>query len=170
MANEIKIDDVAHPVFGMTERRYRQLASEGVVPKPKNGYIDFVKACAAYIAHQRKLIEGQGSLTLADWKMQKTKAEAELKQIELKQVQSEVIPTEKVVQDLSTLFTNIKLHLRAWSKSLPPVLYGREEKEISLLINAETARILTELADGIKDIRGEKKKKAGNNGGKNAEK
>jgi hypothetical protein len=146
MANEIKLKTIAFPIFGITDRRYRQMADEGIVPQPHNGDIDFVLATKLYVAHLRKLTEGEGSLTLTDWRTEKTKAEAELKKIELQRAKAEVRDVMEITQELSILFTNIKIHVRAWAKSLPPLLYGRGEKEIGILLGKEADRVLRELA------------------------
>ena len=63
MANEVELEKVAKSVFGISSRRYRQLANDEIVPPVVKGMIDFVAASKAIIAYYRKLAESQGSLS-----------------------------------------------------------------------------------------------------------
>jgi hypothetical protein len=66
MANTVKIDKVCPNVFGISVRRYQQLAKESILPQSDNGYIDFVLATKHLISYYQKLVEGQGSIVNAD--------------------------------------------------------------------------------------------------------
>ncbi len=83
MANEVSIEKVCKQIFGITPRRYRQLATEGVVPPVVKGKIDFLEAVKALIEYYRKLAAGQGSLTLVDERARLTKIQADMKELEL---------------------------------------------------------------------------------------
>ena len=77
MANEVELEKVSKSVFGITSRRYRQMANDEIVPAVVKGKIDFIAASKALIAYYRKLAEGQGSLSLTDVRTRKENARAE---------------------------------------------------------------------------------------------
>lgn len=58
MANEISLD-VACKVYGISTRRYRQLAKEDKVPEPKGNMVDFGAATKAVVEYYRQRAEGR---------------------------------------------------------------------------------------------------------------
>lgn len=155
--NLVVLETVSAKVFGFSSRHYRRLADEGKVPPVIAGKVDFVAACKQIIDYYRVLSEGAGDPTYTDEKRLKTKAERKMKEIELAVMEAEFIPKVQVVQDLCELFINLKTSLRAWAKSLPPLLVDRTGKEIGLIILNESDRILTDLANGLKELKGAEK-------------
>ena len=115
------------PIFGITERRYRQMAKEEIVPEPVGGMVDFVVATKQYIAHLHKRLEGEGSLSLTDERTRKTKAEAEIKELELKKLKGSLIDREEVVREFVARIHVLKSDLLALPKSLPP---GKERDRL----------------------------------------
>ncbi|HPJ97354.1 MAG TPA: hypothetical protein PK022_08580 [Syntrophales bacterium] len=100
MNNEIRLKDVCPAIFGITVRRWQQLSDDGHVPKPIKGKIDFVLATKKLLEYQRKLIVGQGTLSLTEERLRKTKAEATMKEIELQKLRSDLIPRADVADEL----------------------------------------------------------------------
>ncbi len=96
MANEVKLDVVSMKVFGITSRRYRQLAKDEKVPEVKGGKIDFVLACKNLIDYYRKLAEGGGSLTLTDQRAELTRLKVEEKSIEVEQLKGNLISRDAI--------------------------------------------------------------------------
>jgi phage terminase Nu1 subunit (DNA packaging protein) len=105
-------------------------------------------------ANQKTPTEDDTTLTAE--RRRKVKAEADLKQIELARLRGELISVDQVIRDLSTVITNTKIHILGWCKSLPSLLFGKEEKQIVMLLRTETYRVLNELADGAGGIAGRK--------------
>lgn len=144
------IEFLGHNGFSTTSRRYRQLADEGKVPAVVRGYVvNPLEALARWMAYQQDRMDSPEE---ADWKKRRERAKALQDEMELAHAQGDLVEKARVVQDLSTLFVNVKTHVRAWAKSLPPLLFGRSEKDISLAIMRETDRVLNELADGVKSV------------------
>ena len=154
MLNEVRLSELCNRVLAITPRRYQQLAREGVLPVGEHGRVDAILACAKFIAYQKKQIAGSGSLTLAEERTRKVRIDADMAEMEFAKIQGRVKETNKIVQDLSILFSNVKLHLMAWSKSLPPILIGKDEKEMGVQIRKETELVLNEFASGIGIITG----------------
>ena len=127
MATEVKISAIAMPIFGITERRYRQLAKEKIVPEPVGGMVDFVTATKQYVAHLRKLVEGEGSLSLTDERTMKTREERLIKEMERKKLEGALIDRDEVVREFVARIHVLKSDLLALPKSLPP---GRERDRL----------------------------------------
>lgn len=151
MANEVALEKVAKPIFGITSRRYRQMASDGIVPLVSDGKIDFVAAAKALIEYYRKLSEGQGSLNLTDVRTRKELAIAERQEIIVKKLKGELVLRDQSIVWLSLLWGNAKAHFMGLSKRLAgPLAVITDEKEIEHLIRSETRRILEELGSALK--------------------
>ncbi len=82
--NEVRLEDVSQAIFGMTSRRYRQLAKDFsekgkdkvYIPMPAAGKIDFPLATKGLIAYYRRVSEGGGTLSLTDARTKKEIAKA----------------------------------------------------------------------------------------------
>lgn len=133
----------------MTDRRYRQIAKEGRVPEPVRGYVDALKCLVQISVYYQGMGEGRGDSTHEEEKKLLTKARRKQAEMELAEAEGNLIEVDKVTDDLSTLFANVKTSLRGWAKRLPPVLFGRTQKEIGQEILHEADGILNDLADGI---------------------
>jgi len=118
MANEVKLEEICPAVFGIKARRYRQLADEGVLPKVVKGKVDFVLATKKYIDYLHKCVEGEGSPTLTKERTRKTKAEAEIKELELRKLQGELVDRSEVVDELVRRVYTIKSDLLSIPKRL----------------------------------------------------
>ena len=53
--NQVELEKISKPVFGITSRRYRQMANDEIVPAVVKGKIDFVAASKALIEYYRTL-------------------------------------------------------------------------------------------------------------------
>ena len=100
MAEKTNLVSVCQPsqtyVFPFTTRRYRQLASEGVVPPVVNGNINLLLACRMLLEHQQKVIEGRGTINLSDEKKRLVKINADRKEFELERMKGEFIRVSAV--------------------------------------------------------------------------
>ena len=156
LKNAIKLEDIAL-MWGklglrLTSRRYRQIAKEGRAPEPVRGYVDALKCLTMVAVYYQGMAEGRGDSTHEEEKKLKTREERLIKEMERKVMEGGLIEVGKVTDDLSTLFANVKTAIRGWAKRLPPVLFGRTQKEIGQEILHEADRILNDLADGIGTI------------------
>jgi hypothetical protein len=146
MKNEVKLEEVSKPVFGITSRRYRELAHEEIVPPVTKGKIDFVKAAKALIEYYRRLAEGQGSLSLTDVRTRKESARAEREELIVKRLKEELVPKNAAITWLVALGSATKLAFQGLPKRLAPIvrLYD-DEKEIEVIIRNEIYKIIREL-------------------------
>lgn len=151
MANEVPLEKVSRPVFGITSRRYRQMASDGVVAPVVNGQIDFVAASKGLIEYYRKLSEGQGSLNLTDVRTRKEAARAEREELIVKKLKGELVLKNQAMEWLLLLVENAKAHFWGLPKRLAgPLAVITDEKEIEHLVRGEIRRILEEFSGSLK--------------------
>ena len=80
----------------MSERRYRQLASEEVVPGVKKGKVPFIEAIQALFAYKDKLISGSGNLSLTDERTRLTKAQADKAELDLQENRNDLTRVDGV--------------------------------------------------------------------------
>jgi len=148
MANEVKLNTVAKPVFGITPRRYRQMAEEGLVPLVEKGQIDFLKATKAIIDYYRKLAEGQGSLSLTEERRLKVQVDRKLKELEYLVETKSLIPRDEILGMFMARIQMVKQGLLSHSRVLPPMLVGKDAREMADLIRTQTRQLLERFSQG----------------------
>lgn len=160
MANEVELEKVAKPVFGITSRRYRQLANEEIVPLVSKGKIDFVAASKALIGYYRKLAEGQGIMSLTEERLKKIQIERKLKELEYMVETKELIPKEEILNEFLARIAIVKQGLMSFHRSLPPILIGKEPREMADILKRHTWQLLDKFSrrSGIFAIHIRKKK------------
>lgn len=160
MANEVELEKVSKPIFGITSRRYRQMASDGIVPLVSQGKIDFIQASKALIEYYRKLAEGQGSLNLTDVRTRKEAARAEREELIVKKLKGELVPKGASINWLIALGSAAKLAFQGLPKRLAPVVrLHDDEKEIEVIIRNEIYKIIRELEKPLNVSKSKRSKK-----------
>jgi phage terminase Nu1 subunit (DNA packaging protein) len=162
MANDVKLESVSEPIFGMSPRRYRQLATEGLFPPVQNGSIDFVKSAKAVIAYYKQMAAGQGSITLTDQRARLTKINADRKQLMLERERGELVSTERAMLAWGIVTQNIDNKLSAIPRKSAPLLYGLSIQEIE----AKQVQIINEVRNevanpNLRELTGMESRKAG---------
>ena len=102
----------------MTWRRYRQLAKDGKVPEPQKGMVDALEALSRLAAYYQGMAEGDGDTSLTDERRRKTKAEADMAELELAELQGALIRRDEVSQELVNRVYTLKTDLLALPKRL----------------------------------------------------
>lgn len=154
MANEVELEKVSREVFGISSRRYRQIAKEGLAPQVSSGRIDFIEAARALIEYYRKLAEGSGSMSLVEERTRLTKIQADRKEIELLKAMGELLPVREAMNAWSAVVLRMKARLQGSPRKLAPILFGcTRETEIQELLQREIDEICSELAEpDLKEI------------------
>ncbi len=96
MANDVRLEEACKKVFGISSRRYRQWAAEGLVPPVVKGKIDFTKASKYIIEYYRRLAQGQGSQSLVEERARLAKINADTREIELKILRGDYVDVDRV--------------------------------------------------------------------------
>ena len=115
-AGDVYIEDWCLEGFGISSERYRQLGKEGKVPPIKNGMINLKIAVPALISYYRNM--GDNDTTLTDERRRKTKADADMAELELQELQGSLIRREEVAQELVNRVYTLKGDLLALPKRL----------------------------------------------------
>ncbi len=143
---KVKSEEVAQPYFGISWRRYRQMAKEGIVPEPDKGIIDFVPAAKGLIDYYRKLAEGSGSLSLTDERTELVKIQRQLKTLELEIKQGELIPRALVLDEFLSRIHAVRSGLMSLPRSLPQMFVGLEAREIGEILKKEIHGLLEKFS------------------------
>jgi hypothetical protein len=138
---------VSRVYFNISNRRYRQLADEQVVPPVVKGKIPLLAAFKALLAYKTKLSEGQGSLNLTDVRTRKENARAEREELIVKKMRGEQVPKDQVEKWLHGHVEEAKGAILGLPRRMGPVLAPLiDEKEIEFLLQEQIYKILEELA------------------------
>lgn len=144
--NQVELEKISKPVFGITSRRYRQMANDEIVPAVVKGKIDFVAASKALIEYYRKLAEGQGSLSLTEERMKKVQIERKLKELEYMVETKELIPKEEILDEFLARIAIVKQGLMSLHRSLSPILFGKEPREIADILKRYEWQLLNKYS------------------------
>ncbi len=151
MANTVKIDKVCPNVFGISVRRYQQLAKESILPQSDNGYIDFVLATKHLISYYQKLVEGQGSITLTEERARLARVQADLVTLEYKKAIGELVDADEVSRIWIARGQACLSRLLAIPAKLPPLLEGKSKVECQGILRDHIYEALDELSERLAD-------------------
>lgn len=154
MANPVRIDKLCPDIFGISERRYRQLAKEGIVPPVENGVIDFIVAVKRLMGYYQKLVEGQGSITLVEQRARLTEVMAEKASLELQKMKGDLVSAKEVERIWIAMGQACRSRLISIPVKLSPILAGRSVIEIKRMLVDSIYEALDELSVklGAKDF------------------
>ncbi len=146
MASTVRLDTVCPGVFGISDRRYRQLAKEGIVPPVSEGLIDFVAATKALLSYYQKLVEGQGSITLTEEKARLTKTQADMAIMELRKREGTLLERDEVLRAWTGMISSARSRMLAIPDKITPALDGLNRVERKARLTEEVYEALAELA------------------------
>lgn len=147
MANTVKLEKVCQQVFGISTRRYRQLAKAGIVPEPVDGYIDFVLATKKLIEYYQKLVKGQGSLTLTEERARLVQIQASLAELEYEKALGNLVEKEEVIKVWSGMILSARARLLSIPSKVAPLLDGKDKAERKEILEQYIYEALNELAE-----------------------
>ena len=142
---------VLSKVINLGVRRIQELADEGILVREGRGKYPLADNVLAYIGFLRGVAQNAGQeIDFNAEKARKTKAEADIAEIEAAKAKGEVVELKDVERGLEYAFAEIKTNLR----SVPSRVVGRivgetEEHKIKEAILDEIDSILNELSQSI---------------------
>ena len=142
----------------LTSRQVQSLISNGILPKPEGPRskpkYDLIETVWAYFEHrERSKIERLSkrmSSTKADEDYRAAKAGRE--QLKLEQERGMLMKKADVSVLCKFLLNVIKTEVLARSRSLPSLLVGKSESEISDILDEENRKQLERASKGFKEI------------------
>lgn len=151
---QVRLNQVCQPIFGITPRWYRELAKEGQVPYPIDGKIDFLPAVKALLEYYRKQAEGGASLSLQEEKRLKVQVERKLKELTLLVETKELIPRAEILNEFLQRINAVKSGLIVFYRSLPPLLVGKDARQMSEIIKVQVFHLLDKFSREGKWLKG----------------
>lgn len=152
MANTVRIDKLCPAVFGISDRRYRQLAKEGIVPPVEDGRVDFITAVKHLLSYYQKLVEGQGAITLTEERARLTKYMADKAKLEMEKTMGALVEASEVDRAWAAMGQACRSRLLSLPVNLAHVLAGLRTQEIKQILEERIYEALNELAAGGQDV------------------
>ena len=138
--------------LGITERQIIKLADEGTLPREGKGVYPFAPCVRAYIDYLRGHSRNTkvANIDLNAEKARKTKAEADIAEIEAAKTKGEVVLLSQVERALQIIFAEVKANLRnVPSRAVGPLVGHTSDHRIKDNILAEVDRAHERLAEAI---------------------
>jgi hypothetical protein len=102
----------------MSSRRYRQIAKEGRVDEPRQGWVDGYKAPIQVAIYYQGMAEGKGDSTHEEIKKQRDLEKLEMEKMERKKMEGSLIDRDTVSEELVKRIHVMKSDLLALEKRL----------------------------------------------------
>ncbi len=133
-------------LFNLSERRIRQLATEGIIPKTERGKYELVGAVRGYVTYLQDRALGQEVKTtdIQAQRLRLIKAQADEKELELQTKRSELIPANEVREYWGRLVVAAKTSFLALPDRIKQMLTLNDEERD--LIDTEIREALTKLS------------------------
>lgn len=140
--------------FGVSDRRIRQLADDGIIKRDSHGKYLLLESVKNYIinlkiqkAGQRVQDDFDDALDLNTEKAKHEKLKSMITQIRLLLIQGRVHKSEDVGRVLTSMLVNFKSKLLAMPNRLAPRLKGKDKITIQGLLKYELEVVLQELSE-----------------------
>lgn len=137
-------------LIGLTARRVRQLAAEGVFEKSGRGRYPLAGCVQAYVGYWQVKVDEARNADGVDYKearRRKVSAEAKLKELELQIKRGELVPSEDVDGRIRAALEPVDVALRTAHSRL-----AREWSERLGVTEGEAVHLVRDMAD---DVRGD---------------
>ncbi len=145
---EVNLQWVCQAIFGISSMRYRQLANEGkVAPVLKGGKVQLLPAVRSLLDYFREQIKKGESATLQSERKKKVEIERRIKELKLMLREGELIPRSDLSGLISERKTMVERGLNSLYRVLVKRLPGKDQREMSLIIETEVRKLLNKFAE-----------------------
>ncbi|MGH7856215.1 MAG: terminase small subunit, Nu1, partial [Candidatus Binatia bacterium] len=135
-------------LFNVTDRRVRQLAEQGIVPRPdRRGKYDLAACIRGYVKYLQECAFGAGTADLQAERGRLIRARADMAELELGERRAELIPAEELVRNLTWFVTAARSRLLALPRRIALRVDPKNPRELETAVDAEIRLILEELAN-----------------------
>ena len=122
MANEINLENLIKfcetKGLKLTSRWYREMVKDDKVPPVINGNVDALDALARLAVYYQSRADHRDDTSLRDEQKRKTRADADMAELELAEMQGSLIRRDEVSQELVNRVYTLKTDLLALPKRL----------------------------------------------------
>ena len=148
MATSYPVSTIAK-LFGLTERRVQQLASEGIIPKPEKNQYELVGCVRSYINYLQQRAFGQG-VAPQDTHLERArllKAQADMVEIELAERTGKLVTVERVEAEWLAMVNACRTKLLSIpTKTAYQISNLKDTHEIEKFLKRTVHEALLELA------------------------
>ncbi|KMT22996.1 hypothetical protein [Clostridium cylindrosporum] len=140
-------------IFGITDRRVRQLAEEGIIVRVKKGRYDLVESIKAYIVYLKTNQDIKESKSDADLDYDREKAmhervKREMAELNLAEMKGQIHYADDVENVMNDMLSNFRSKVLSMASKLAPILIARSDvNQIQDMINKESYEVLEELSN-----------------------
>jgi phage terminase Nu1 subunit (DNA packaging protein) len=134
-------------LFGLTARRIRGLAEEGIIPRPRRGEYDLARSIRQYCEYLRASAT-QGSEELGRERVRLLRSRADIAEIERKKLELELIPVADAEMLWSAIIVTVRTRMLALPHRVSAVVPPELQREVFALAEREVHEALTEFAKG----------------------
>lgn len=145
---------VLEKIIGVSDRRVRQLAEEGILVRAVHGRYKLMDSVANYILTLKVSMESEsmcspdGELDLEEEKAIHERVKRHISELKLQIMQGELHKSKDVERVMTDMLVALKTKLLSMPSKLAPVLVARNDIEfIKSMINREVLEALNELKD-----------------------
>jgi len=138
-------------LLGISERRFRELRDEGVIPDADKGDYDIEKIVPVYCAHLREVAagrgggEGQAIKSTEDARLQR--ARADKAEMEAAEMRGQLVPVEQIAGSVHSAVIIMKTRLGAVPAKTAPMVAGvKSIPAVERVIRDNIEEALGELA------------------------
>ncbi len=133
--------------IGVTPGRISQMVTDGIIIRSGRGRYQFLASVKAYI----DMLKGGGGARGADYNAERTrltKAQADEKELQVKQLQGDLIPAEDVLEEWQKMLTSMRSKLLSIpSKTAHLVIAAEKYQEAERIIRERIYEALQEMSD-----------------------
>lgn len=140
-------------LFGITDRRVRQLAEEEVIVRVKKGRYDLVESIKGYIIYLKTNQDLKESKSESDLDYDKEKAihervKREMAELNLAEMKGQVHYADDVQKVMNDMLSNFRSKILSIAAKLSPILVARTDvSQIQTMISKECHEVLEELSE-----------------------
>lgn len=140
-------------IIGVTERRVRQLAEEGILIRAAKGRYVLTDSLKAYILKLKISMESKGEdpdveISIDEEKAIHEKVKRQMSELKLKIMQGELHKSEDVKNVMTDMLMSVKTKLLAMPSKLAPMLVSRNDIGfVKDALNCEVIETLNELKE-----------------------
>lgn len=137
-------------LFGVSERRVRQMASEGIIPAAaSHGRYDQTLCVQGYVRHLKTRLDTaeHGNASLTAERQRLTSAKADMADMERKRLDGELVPISQITEGWLAAYSNVRTRILAIPDKLAPrIATVHSTIEAAHMLRAELYEALTEIA------------------------
>lgn len=141
-------------IFGVTERRVRQMAEEGILVRAAKGRYNLVESLKNYILSLKLAVDSAGSIETPDGEINIEEEKAlhervkrHISELKYQTMKGELHKAENVRQVMTDMLTSFKTRMLNIPAKVAPVLEDRDAGYIKDRLTAEVTEALNELKD-----------------------